>query len=170
MKRSHIVFWFLLACTIVTCSAFAQDSCSTPVKARNTISAELGGKGILYTVYYERMLSDRLSANIGFSQWRLELFWSTDLLLVPVFLTWYPVGDEHHLYIDAGAEYIRFSHVGLFDLFEVEGEAHTFAGVFGAGYAYRSNDGGLCLKVGPMAFVGSGGGAMWAGLSLGVSF
>jgi hypothetical protein len=160
----------IIAATLLTLGASAaraQVESSRPLQAPNTVYVELGGKGLLYGVYYERLLVQRLGIAVGFSSWSISFFSSIDVTIIPVFLTWYPVGEEHHLYVDAGADFVTLSaEIGPFGTLKGSGTIP----VLGTGYCFRSNTGGFYFKIGPMFLFGNGEVRGWANVTAGVTF
>jgi hypothetical protein len=167
MKQSSSLVWFLTM-MIFSSAALAQDTLPPRKTADNTLAGELGGKGLLYTLYYERMLLPELSATIGFSSWHFSFLYETSLTFVPIYLTYYTRGTNSHLYIDGGIDIFTISDVRTFDIWTAEG-ATGVIGVAGLGYCYRAADGGLFFKIGPM-FLLANGVHPWGNLTLGITF
>ena len=166
-----------LALIVITAAVYLRplqgqtDQIARP-RAANAVYAELFGKGILYGVFYERLITNRFGVSVGFSHWTMDTFLFTgpvDLTFVPVFLTWYPVGEKHHLYFDAGVDIVAGDFRGGF-LSDESRAATSAAGVIGTGYCYRDTDGGLHFKIGGLLLVGSGGPEPWGNISLGFTF
>ena len=167
----------LLACllfSLTSPSAAAQNASTVTTQpaspgmgAPNTLYGELGGKGLLYGFYYERMIVPRLGVGVGFSSWNVSVFWSTSVTIVPLFLSWYPVGMENHLYVDAGAEYVSVT-----DSFAEFGSLSGSGALpfIGTGYCYRNSTGGFFFKIGPLFLIAPGRVQPWANLSLGFAF
>lgn len=145
----------------------AQVQPTKPIQSPNTLYGELGGKGLFYGVYYERLVSGNVGLTVGFSTWSFSFYSSIDVTIIPFFVSWYPVGEEDHLYVDVGADYVSLSaQIGPFG-------SQTGSGVvpiLGSGYCYRSNSGGLFFKVGLLLLFAPGTVQPWGNLSLGVTF
>lgn len=167
MNRILIVITLAALLTLGPSGALAQVESPKSLQAPNTVYFELGGKGLLYGVFYERLFTKNLGAAIGFSSWSISFFSSIDVTIIPIFLSWYPVGVEHHLYVDAGIDYVHLSaQIGPFGTL-------TGSGVIplvGTGYCYRSNSGGFYFKIGPLLLFGNGEVRGWANLTGGVTF
>jgi hypothetical protein len=172
MKTASLVSVPLLLLLLVVPSSldaqFAQQERRT---AHNSVYGEILGKGVLYGLFYERLLTDRLGAGIGFSTWGLD-FGFVDMesvTLVPVYLSWYPLGDQDRLYLDGGVDFASANvSVRIFGGASAEGTGTI--GFAGLGYCHNSRDGGIILKLGPMLFFGNGEVRVWGNLSVGVSF
>ena len=163
--RTIIIVATLLALGVS--AARAQGESPKSLQAPNTVYFELGGKGLLYGLYYERLLVQRLGIAVGFSSWNISFFSSIDVTIIPLFLTWYPVGEEHHLYFDAGVDFVQLTaQIGPFGTLKGSGTIP----VLGTGYCYRSNNGGFYFKIGPMLLFGSGEVRGWANLTGGLTF
>jgi hypothetical protein len=99
--------------------------------------AELGGKGLLYGVFYERSMSDYLGFGVGFSAWPLTGLWTdVSATIIPIYLSWYPVGTTHRLYVDLGVDYVSGSSEGILG-FSTKNPESTLFGVAGIGYNFR---------------------------------
>jgi hypothetical protein len=139
---------------------FTQSLQVTEKVPQNAIFAEIGGKGLLYGVFYERSISENFGFGVGFSAWSFSWF-GTDVsvAIIPVYASIYPVGTKHRIYIDLGADFAPGS----------SGESSAI-GVAGFGYNYRGAGGGY-FKVGPSLFFDSDGEIRpWANLSFGFAF
>ena len=65
----------------------------------NLIGAELAGRGLYYTINYERYLSNR----VGIGAAAMAVWWSSDRgVYVPLYVSFIPVGNIHSLYLSAG--------------------------------------------------------------------
>ncbi len=167
MKRIRTAIVFVSLLVLGAPALRAQVEKTAPLQAPNTIYGELGGKGLVYGFYYERLFTPRLGASIGFSSWSFSFFSSIDVTIIPFFLSWYPVGEENHLYVDAGADYVHLTaEIGPFG----SAVGSNTVPFIGTGYCYRSNTGGLYFKIGPMLLFGGGQVQAWANLSAGFTF
>ncbi len=148
-------------------------------KAKNLVYLELLGNGGLYSVNYERMLTNNLSARLGFSYLSIGATSSngTDtssakatLVTAPVLIN-YTVGSKNHrAEFGAGATLVYVSASasggGL-------GESGEGAGVLGTGvvgYRYSPADGGFVFRAGFTPLFGKGGFLPWGGMSFGGTF
>lgn len=125
----------------------------------NFIGAELGGKGIIYSVDYERYFSGIVGIGVGFmaagsSEGGAGLF--------PLYLSVIPVGDMHSLYLSGGVTFA----VGTADWGDFESEA---LGTFSIGYQYQS-EGGLFVRPTMSALFQGDDFLIWPGIAIGGSF
>ena len=69
------------------CAAPVAAEEEAPMLARNHLFFELLGNGGVYSINYERFLTDRWALRLGFADWDAEGFWSDsekNYLMVPV--------------------------------------------------------------------------------------
>ena len=103
-QRVAVIAVLLILCASAT---FAQSEGTKKPDAANTLYFEIGGKGLLYGFYYERLITRQLGVSVGYSSWDVSIFNSVNVTIIPFFVSWYAAGEEHHLYVDAGADYVR---------------------------------------------------------------
>jgi hypothetical protein len=179
----HLVKCPILVLLISVCSVkgFAQQNPSDAMRAPNTLYGELGGKGLAYGFYYERLIMPDLGVSVGFSTWDpSSSMLSPTLTIVPVFVSWYPgVNGRQSLYVDAGADYVSVSNmdVPLREVMMIDVlnsfSGHGWLPFLGTGYCYqrRSKGGaGFFFKIGPLFLFGPTSPYAWANLSLGLTF
>lgn len=124
----------------------------------NLVYGELGGRAVLLSAGYERYLTDRVGIGVGaFGFGNSE----GGVALVPVYLSFAPVGDIHSLYLSAGATYLGG---GSWD--ENWG---TWFGTFSAGYQYQS-EGGFFVRPLMTVIYRSDGFLALPGITIGGSF
>ncbi len=112
----------------------------------NLIGGELGGKGIIYSIGYERYLRNRVGLGAG-----MMGFGTSDggLGLFPLYLSVIPVGDVHSMYLSAGAT--------LASGFDNWNELHSlWLGTVTAGYQYQSVGGFFVRPTLNLIFTGDG--------------
>jgi len=144
--------------------------------ANNVIFAELLGNGLLYSVNYERFLSDDLSVRVGFGYVSVNASSSdssahASLLTVPVLVNYYVGGVNNKLQLGIGGTFVDVSaatSTAGSGAFSGTGCMPVATGV--VGYRYIPHDGGFAFGVGLTPFVGPGGFQAWGGLSLGGVF
>lgn len=156
-------------------------------EAKNAIYLDLLGPGLLYSINYDRVLVDDLSARIGFSYFGVGAsatdstgtttasaefsYWA-----IPLTVSYLGIGsDTHMLEVGGGGAIVNFSGSGLLesDDQEVGAGASVTTGALTAlvGYRRQPADGGFVFRVGlspMMAF--EGGFLPWGYLSLGAAF
>jgi hypothetical protein len=151
--------------------------------ARDSVFIEGLGPGFLYSLNYERMLSDNVGLRFGFSYWSLETQstaptfsdgtvatvssrTSMSVLAVPITCSYLGIGNMTH----------AFELGGGVDLLYVEGSGDGFGGdvngagvgaVAIAGYRYQPLDGGFMFRAGLSPLVDASGIFPWPYVSLG---
>jgi len=138
--------------------------------ALNSIYLELGGNGPLYSLNYERFVSDEISARIG------VMFMSVSASATAGTTTTSAIGGPNHkLELGAGAVLMYFSGTGA-STFNAVATASGFviAPTAIVGYRYVPTDGGFNFRAGftPL-FIAAGGQSTffpWGGIAAGYSF
>jgi hypothetical protein len=156
-------------------------------EAKNAIYADLLGPGLYYSLNYDRVLTDDLSARIGFSYLSFGVsasdgagttasagfsYWA-----VPLTVSYLGIGSENNMFeVGGGGVIMNVTGSGLVDASgEVDASGNvssTMVGLTGlAGYRHQPADGGFVFRVGlsPVMVMGSGF-LPWGYLSLGAAF
>lgn len=132
---------------------------------RNNLSLELLGRGGLYSFNYDYMLNDDLAVGGGIASYSISAGTAkASTWILPVYANYYVNQGKHRFFGTGGANLILVSGQ-IDDSNQVKGSG--LAGVLGAGYEYKSDDGFL-FRAAPYLMIGkiSGG---WLGFSLGYS-
>jgi hypothetical protein len=171
MKMRSLIAFSLVVFLLIIPSALDAQFAEQHRTAHNALYGELLGKGVLYGFFYERLITERLGAGIGFSTWSVDLGFinAESVTLIPIYLSWYPIGDEDRLYVDAGMDF-GSATVGVRLFGEARAEGSGTIGCVGFGFCRHTKDGGIMLKLGPMLFFGKGETRVWGNLSVGVTF
>ena len=152
---------------------------STDRKAKNLVYLELLGNGGLYSVNYERMLSNDLSARLGFSYFSISASAGSgqeqssakaSIVTAPALFNYMVGGKNHKLELGAGATLIYVSASASGGAASASGEGVGVAGTGVAGYRYSPADGGFVFRVGYTPLFGKGGYQSWGGMSFGGTF
>lgn len=153
---------------------------STDRKAKNLVYLELLGNGGLYSINYERMLSNDLSARLGFSYFSISASASSSdgsqssakasIVTAPALFNYMVGGKNHKLEMGAGATLIYVSASASGGAASASGEGVGVAGTGVAGYRYSPADGGFVFRVGYTPLFGKGGYQSWGGMSFGGTF
>lgn len=155
-------------------------SSSTDRKAKNLVYLELLGNGGLYSINYERMLSNDLSARLGFSYFSISASGTSSdgsqasakasLVTVPALFNYMVGGKNHKFEMGAGATLIYVSASASGGAASASGQGVGVAGTGVAGYRYSPADGGFVFRVGYTPLFGKGGYQSWGGMSFGGTF
>ena len=165
MKTSHFLLVTLLLFLIFLQPAYSQ---SKP----NSVYFELIGNGGLYSINYDRLITDNVSGRIGFMYLsKLDLIFLTvdNIVIIPVTLN-YLIGNGNNKFeIGAGIDYVNSSGGSLFG-YKTNVTVTQIFGTATIGYRYRQKDGGFLFRIGFTPIFGANGFQPLAGLSLGFSF
>ncbi len=124
----------------------------------NFVYGELGGRAVLFSGGYERYLTNRVGIGIGaFGFGNSE----GGVALIPVYLSFIPVGDIHSLYLSGGATYLGG---GSWDE-----DWGTWFGTLSAGYQFQS-EGGFFIRPLMTTIYKSDGFFVFPGITMGGSF
>jgi hypothetical protein len=146
-------------------------------RAKNLVYVELLGNGGMYSVNYERMFGNVLSARIGGSY---TTFTTTDskggnlrgtLITAPVLVNYLAGGQNHKFELGAGATIVYVSGSASDEKgVRSSGDGAGVLGTGVVGYRYSPADGGFVFRVGFTPLVGKGGFLPWGGISFGGTF
>lgn len=173
---------------VIVGSAKADESEPFQVKsdrsAKNSVYAELGGNGGLYSVNYERFVIDDVTARIGLMYMQLGATATSGPATATANVSWFAAplmvsylgigGLNHKLELGAGAVVMYFS--GGVSTFSATTRASgtVIAPSATVGYRYAPTDGGFNFKVGftPLLISVAGQTSFlpWAGISGGYGF
>jgi len=140
---------------------------------RNLIGGELLGRAGLYSINYERLLTNRIAAGGGISVLSLSssgLFSpsrSTTTVILPAYVSWTPVGRTHSPYLSGGLTLLTHRTREF-----LLGNSEFNVGAFGtltAGYQYRS-EGGIIIRPFVSNIFIDDDRLWWPGITLGVTF
>lgn len=148
---------------------------STDRKAKNLVYLELLGNGGLYSINYERMIGNDLSARLGFSYFSVsasagDSTAKASLVTAPVMLNYMLGGKNHKFETGAGATVIYVSASASGGGASMSGEGIGVVGTGTVGYRYSPADGGFVFRVGYTPFIGANGFNSWGGASFGGTF
>ena len=152
-------------------SDFGDDTLP-PKPTWNNIYAEALGSGLVYTLNYERLLSQSFGLRVGFgylpvsAEKKNGTTVSESATSAPLTLSWFPFGaSSSKLEIGAGLSYIDLTKsVRGFP----QGSNIGYAGIIG--YRYEEEDGGFLFRADFTPIILSGGFYAWGGVSLGYGF
>ena len=158
-----------------------QLSVNVPGKpARNAIYIELAGPGVLYSMNYERRITDHLGVRAGVSLWSID---SLDLILLqiknfkyrsfPVMITYLIGKRASHLELGLGIQPTFLE--GDFDVFyfihsNEKSKGKAILGLSTIGYRYQKKESGLIFRIGVSPVFASSGMNPAVGASLGFGF
>ena len=154
--------------TLILSSGFAQN---------NTIYFELLGNGLVYSLNYDRMVTDKISVRAGYGGLTVSqvsstpgvLFEDIKITLIPVLANYLRGEGSHKLEVGGGIVLITVDYTGsMEDLdFKIGAEGSVFTG--NVGYRYQKPEGGFFFKASLCPFFGETM-VTSVGLGLGYSF
>jgi hypothetical protein len=151
----------LLICLVmvILLASIAANGETVRERKPNLIGGEIGGRAILYSVNFERYLTNRVGIGAG-----LMGFGTSDgaVGLVPFYLSFIPVGDMHSMYCSFGATAAAGSA-------NWETLDAAWLGTFSLGYQYQSETGFFARPTLNMIY-NDGGWLILPGVAIGGSF
>jgi hypothetical protein len=164
-----------------------RERAESPRSAENAIYLDLLGPGLFYSINYDRMLTDDLSARIGFSYLSFGAsaessdgsasaeasfgYWA-----IPLTVSYLGIGSYSNMLEVGGGPVIM--HVRGSGIVEADGDSAEagasttlFAATAMVGYRHQPADGGFVFRVGASPVMAFGAGLLpWGYLSLGAAF
>jgi hypothetical protein len=145
-------------------SIIQKNADRTPMN--NHVSLEVGGRGMLYSVNYDRSFGHYVNLGAGISYVGIDTrdFGKLPLTVFPVYANVYTGTKAHRPFLTGGLSLSTFH--GTVPL-----EAREYAGAFpsvGAGYEYRSDEGFIFRATPYLALMPKATG--WFGVTFGGSF
>jgi len=164
MSRS---FSILAALALLATPAMAQRAIpdrSRPAgeEANNSVFAELGGPGLLYSINYERVVENDFGLRIGMSYVSFSASAGTSsasaaVVAVPVIASYLGMrGGNHILEVGVGATGVYASGSASGGGFAASGSGMTALGTALIGYRRQPVDGGFQFRIGFEAVAGKG--------------
>ena len=130
----------------------------------NLVGVELLGRGLIYSVNYERNLTERTGVGIGAAYWNID---KAHITIVPLHASWNPIGNRHSLYLAAGATLINGREKS--SLFDTAESGLLAAGTSSVGYQFRSA-GGFVIRPALNILLSRHGNLVWPGVTIGHRF
>ena len=126
----------------------------------NAIYFEAGGPGILYSINYERMITDDFSIRLGYSSWGFTLLSSSGSFTgIPIMINDLMGDGNSKFELGVGIEFINASTTSSFLGLtpSTTNTVSTSAGIATLGYRYQPRGGGLHFRAVCNPIIGSGG-------------
>jgi len=139
-------------------------------EAKNALYLDLGGPCLLYSINYDRMVTEDLSARIGFSYLSYGVSASAgdasasaefSYFAIPITASYLGIGSASNmLELGGGPVIVHFSGSGILEADEAGTEvdaSYTMLGLTGmVGYRHQPDDGGFVFRIGasPMKVFG----------------
>jgi hypothetical protein len=158
VSRAAILFIVL---SLIVSVAKSQEN-----RTKNSIFFEGYGNGILYSINYDRLITNSFGARIGYSKFDLgnEFSFTT----IPVLLNYF-VGEQNSR-LELGAGIVHVSVSGNFTWFADTFKADKAFFTSVIGYRFQPIDGGLLFRIDFTPIIGNGKFLPFGGISLGATF
>lgn len=160
--------------------AIVEEDSSPSDLGKNVVAFELLGRGLLYGVSYDRMISENVALGMGYSNWSAgSQDFRINFNIIPVYANYYFQPGSHRGYISGGAELISakwdFDSSISTTYTDAFGNKRTNAGaasgvapIVGGGYEYRGDGGFLFRATGYLLVAAKT--QPWFGLTFGGAF
>jgi len=132
---------------------------------------ELGGNGLLWSLNYDRMITEKISIRVGYGFFQIKDFASdAKVSLVPIVVNYLLGSGNHKLEIGLGIRYAMVEGNGIFIDIPVpdSGSETSTTGVLG--YRYHRDTGGFSFRLALAPVMNEREVLPMPGLSLGYSF
>jgi hypothetical protein len=159
--------------------ADAPPAEEAPGPSRNLIFVELGGNGLLYTINYDRGLTDNFSVRVGLGHLAeganpigsgpSEIA-AQAATTVPVLFSYVHGKQSHRLEVGAGVTVLRSAGTPAMGNYAALPSDLSFMATGVIGYRYVPREGGFTYRAGFTPLISGGGFLPWAGLSFGYLF
>jgi hypothetical protein len=171
--------------TLDTAEGAPSEGAADEREAKNAIYVDLLGPGLFYSINYDRMVTDDLSARIGFSYLSFGASATTGsetttgeftYYAIPLTVSYLGVGSESNmLELGGGPVLMHIEGKGIVETEDdngvVGGSATVLALTGMVGYRHQPADGGFVFRVGASPMMVFGAGVLpWGYLSLGAAF
>ena len=161
----------LIVITALLLAARSANAQTLAGENPNVIGIELLGRAGLYSVNYERFITPRVGFGVGFARDTLIggffSYTRSDSTLVPIYVSWTPIGDRHSIYVGAGTTVSTVKQTDLIS--HAPSRSWGSIGTATFGYQYRSSRGLLVRPTVSRLFTSTSG-TFWPGITLGVTF
>ena len=134
---NHWLLILVLSILIVPCQSNAQYSLAAP--KQNQVYLELGGNGVIYSINYERLLSENFSLRGGFGITPGFFFVEGTFIDIPVTASYLIGSERSKLEMGLGATFLASSNVEVFGLDSNDQSLIILTGI--VGYRYISPSG-----------------------------
>ena len=184
----NILVYFLVLLPVISMAdrSTAQNEIKTEyspksVFGKNFIGIELLGRGIAYSINYDRALNSKFSLGAGFTYYQWDVVGiGVDIALLPIYGQYYFAGfNKHRGFVSATASIVYAKAEIRSDIFSysegnpsnliARSEGTTVLPNAGVGYEFRANS-GFTSRVAAYAQYISGTTYPWAGVMLGMHF
>jgi hypothetical protein len=150
---------------------------STARTAYNVLYVELLGNGVIYSLNYERFITDDIDLRIGFDFFSLSARSGNEhahasVLFVPIMVNYLGIGSADHKFELGLGPLLVYASAGVGGIGDSTAHASGFGvgGTATIGYRYVPHDGGFNFKIGFTPLFGRGGFLPFGGVGFGAVF
>ena len=154
-----------------------EPASNTKRTAKNVLYVELGGNGILYSLNYERFVTDDINIRLGLDYFSVSATDSSGdsanatFLVIPVMFNYMGIGTPNHkLELGVGLDLLYLSAQSSIVGSEGDVDGFVVGGTATIGYRYVPHDGGFNFKVGFTPVFAPKFFQPWGGLGFGAVF
>lgn len=157
----------------------AEASADPPRTAHNSIFIELGGNGGIYTINYDRIVSDNFSLRAGLGYMAIgatassggsSASASVSMTMIPVIANFMVGSNNHKLELGAGLTFFHMSGTSSSLGNTVKASGFSPVGTAVAGYRYVPHKGGFTFRAGVTPLFTTEDFLPWGGVSFGYLF
>lgn len=138
----------------------------TRVTNPSALNLEVLGRGILYSVNFDRVMDDNLAAGIGFGT--TSLVGTGNATMIPAYVNYYFLKDSGSLYATGGATIAIGDDVDTAETKFGSIELNSVVPTFGLGYENRG-DSGFLFRITGYGLIGAKF-SPWVGFTFGYAF
>lgn len=135
---------------IFLCIVFFPSISQSQDTKKNVIYAELLGPGILYSINYERIINDNVSARFGASVWGYSYYHGNGRnIVLPMMINFFSGSGNSKFEFGAGIDVISMGSEDFGDL-TPSYSSHSDMGILlvgSLGYRYQPADGGFHFRI-----------------------
>ena len=163
--NAHRLSAFILGSLIFLSTAsqvYGQDG---QIQPKNSLYLELGGNALVYSINYDRVLTDDFSARIGIGFYSFEDDFGDSASLAGIPITAHYLLGNGNSRLELGGGILVVT--GKADVGSVETKDGAVLGTGVFAYRFQKQEGGLFFKAGFTPVIHSGSFLPWFGISIG---
>lgn len=169
-RKSHVALIGCLLLVVMAVPCSAQEN--QKEFSRNAVYAELLGQGLLYSINYDRLITQELSVRVGFSRWNFPfLFGDVTFTGFPIMLNY--LWGKGSSRLELGVGFVPASVEGR-EIFTSRSQdvfqRYLVLGTATIGYRAQPREGGFVFRVGFTPIYNGEKLFLYGGISAGVAF
>jgi len=172
MRFEKSFIWFFIFQAFSVQATWAEPAGEEELSVPEAVSIELLGRGLLYSVNYDHLLSRNIAVGFGISYWSLQSSskGTFNAFFIPIYGNYYLSTEPSRLFLTGGLSLYSASieNSGTDKGVHVT-QGSNAAGTIGLGYEFRGN-GGFLFRAAPYVLFDASGAYPWAGISFGYCY